>query len=199
MEGTIRWLNPHVFLELTAFVNQIDNYIFPHRTGDIDPGSNFFIYVYQQADARLSGGEARIDYHPHAFEWLHLHVSGDILWTRNLDTDNPLPWSPAPRMIVEVELERERMGRVEDISLRLGPSFTQRQTRIDPTETPTPGYTLWDASLSGKVTAGGVTFKPILAVENMFDERYFSHLSRFKAFGVPNYGRNVRFELQVTF
>ncbi len=199
LEGTIRWLRTHAYVEVTAFVNQINHYIFPRRTSQIDPGSGFPIYRFQQAEARLSGGELRIDYHPHVAEWLHFHVSGDAIWTRNLTTNDPLPWSPAPRLTVEVEVERGRLGAAEDVTFRLGPSFTRRQTRIDPSETRTPGYTLWDSSVAARFEKGEVTLTPLLAVANLFDVRYISHLSRFKPFDVPNYGRNIRFEVRVDF
>jgi len=199
LESTVRWLTSHFYVEVSGYVNTIDNYIFPRRTEATDPGSGFSIYQYEQAEARLWGGEVRMDYHPHTLEWVHLHLSGDVTRTRNLDTDTPLPFSPPPRLRAELELEQKQIGPAEQVSFRIGPTFMAEQTRIDPTETPTDGYTLWNAALSGTLATGGLTITPILAVDNIFDTAYISHLSRFKPFDVLDPGRNVRFEVQVQF
>jgi iron complex outermembrane receptor protein len=199
LESTVRWLTSHFYVELSGYVNTIDNYIFPRQTDTIDLESGFFIYQYEQAEARLWGGEFRVDYHPHTLEWMQFHLSGDVTRTRNLDTDAPLPFSPPPRLRVELELEQERLGPTEQVSFRFGTTFVAEQTRIDPTETSTGGYTLWDVSLSGTLTAGALTFTPILAVDNLFDTAYINHLSRFKPFDVLDPGRNIRFELQMRF
>lgn len=198
-ESTLRWLTSHAYLEVSGFVNHIDNFIFPRRSEEIDPESGFYVYNYTQAEARLWGGEVRADLHPHNFEWLQLHLVGDVTLTRNLDTDTPLPFSPPSRLLAEVELEKKQWGTGQNIGLRFGPTFVAEQTQIDPSEEATPGYTLWNASVSGTWQASGLTVTPILAVDNLFDEAYLSHLSRYRPYGVLNPGRNIRFEVVFTF
>ena len=185
-EATVRWLHPHIYLEATGFVNHIDDYIFPRRSNLVDPGSGFSIYIYQQARAKLWGGEARVDFHPHVIEWLHLHLNADVTQTLNQETDIPLPFSPAPRVGFELEIEQAHLGPVDDFGIQFGPTFTTRQTRIDSSETPTNAYTIWDVSMSGTLNAGNLTFTPLLAIDNLFNEAYTSHLSRFKPHGILN-------------
>jgi hypothetical protein len=74
----------------------------------------------------------------------------------------------------------------------------------DNTETPTPGYTLFDAGVGGDVTKknGKVLCSIHLGVSNIFDIAYQSHLSRLKYFepypnnpsgrsGIYDIGRNI--------
>ncbi|GIV57176.1 MAG: TonB-dependent receptor [Rhodothermaceae bacterium] len=199
LDATVRWLTRHLYVEATGYLNHIDGYIFPRRTDAVDPESGYFIYQYDQADARLWGLELRADLHPHPLDVLHLHLSGDLARARNLDTDTWLPFTPPARVRIEAALEREAAGPFHDVELRLGPVLVARQDRVDENELPTDGYTVWNLSLGAVAEAGGVTLRPLLAVDNLFDTAYLDHLSRYRPFGVLAPGRNVRFQLGVSF
>lgn len=43
LDLTLRWLNRHLYFEVTGFVNRISDYIFAQRTDAIDPDSGFNI------------------------------------------------------------------------------------------------------------------------------------------------------------
>jgi iron complex outermembrane receptor protein len=86
------------------------------------------------------------------------------------------------------------------------PSFEQRHafTSYD-TETPTPGYTILNAGMSGNImNKNKVLFSIYLNVSNIGDVAWQSHLSRLKYTdlnpqtsrqGVFNMGRNFSFKL----
>lgn len=198
-DATLRWLNRHLYVELSGFVTHLDDFIFPRRTAEVDSASGYAVYQYDQAAARLWGGEVTVDLHPHPFDWVHLRLGGDVVRTRNRDTGDPLPFSPPPRLITEVEVEGRKVGGFDRLRFRFGPTFVARQDRIAPLETPTPAYTVWNASFVGVASVAGLRLTPTLAVDNLFDAAYTSHLSRFKPFGLLEPGRNVRFQLSVGF
>ncbi len=199
LDGVVRYLTPHLFAEVSGFVNRIGDYIFPRLTGEVDSASGFLIYDYAQADARLVGAEFRLDVHPHVAHGLGLHLSGDVTAGTNRETGTPLPFVPPARLTTAVEYRTDTFGPASAVELRFGPTFTAAQRRDDVDEIPTDSYTVWDASASATFALGGVTLQPVLAVDNLFDARYVDPLSRFRPFGVPAPGRSVQFRLIATF
>ena len=199
LDAVARYLTPHLYAEVSAFVNHLGGYIFPRPTGETDPGSGFAVYDYAQADARLVGAEFRLDVHPHVAHGLGLHVSGDLTGGVNRETGAPLPFVPPARLTTALEYQLDDLGPASDVELRLGPTFTAAQRRDGIDEVPTDGYTVWDASASATFALGGVTLRPVLAVDNLLDARYVDPLSRYRPYGVPAPGRSVRLRLIATF
>ncbi len=193
LDGTLRWLRPHWYLELNAFINWVDHFIFPRPTGQRDPGSDLFIYQFDQAQALLWGGELLLNLG--VTEWLHLHVGGDVTYTENRETGQPLPFSPPPRLITGIEVHRERWGAAREVMLRLGPTLVADQRRVAPEEAPTEGYVLWNAALSARWPLGTWQLVTDLTLQNLLDRAYMSHLSRLRPYGVLDPGRNVQFRL----
>lgn len=200
VDGVVRYLSPHVYAEASAFVNMIAGYIYPRATAEVDEDSGFRIYDFDQADARLVGGEFRVDIHPHALHGLGLHVDGDYTRGDNLDADEPLPFVPPARLTTRVEYRAESVGAAREVELRLGPTFVASQTRPElEDDVPTDAYTTWGASASATFQAGAVTLTPLLAVDNLTDTEYVDPLSRYRPYGVAAPGRSVRFSLNVGF
>lgn len=200
LDGVVRYLTPHVFAEISGFVNAISGYITPDPTGLVDEESGFQIYDFIQADARLAGVEARIDIHPHVLHGLGLHLAGDVTQGTDLDADEPLPFVPPARLRTAVEYRAGTLGRFQDVELRAGPTFVAAQRRPELVEeVPTDAYTTWDLSASAAIPTGGVTVTPVVAIDNVFDTAYVDPLSRYRPFGVSAPGRSVRLSLRVAF
>lgn len=200
LDGVIRYLTPHMYAEVSGFVNQISQYIFPRATSEIDPQSGLLIYQYGQADARLVGGEFRVDIHPHSFHGLGLHVAGDITRGTNQETSEPLPFVPPARLQTALEYKVEDTGPAEDLEFRLGPTFVASQNRAElPEEVPTDSYVSWESSVSATFYGNGFSVSPVLSVENLFNADYVDPMSRFRPYGVSAMGRNVRFSVRVGF
>ena len=200
LDGTVRYLTSHVFLEAGAFVNAIQGYIYPLASGETDPESGFQIFDFAQADARLWGGEARLDVHPHALHGLGVHLQADYTRGDNLDADVPLPFVPPARLEAAAEYRAGQIGPATDVELRFGPTFVASQTRPElPDEIPTDAYTTWDASVSAAFDLNGATLTPVLAVDNLTDAAYVDPLSRYRPYELLAPGRSVRLSLRVAF
>lgn len=78
------------------------------------------------------------------------------------------------------------------------------------TETPTPGYSLFNAGIGGTLInkAGKSIFSLYITGNNLFDKAYQDHLNRLKYFedypgnftghdGIFNMGRNISFKIDV--
>ena len=199
LDVVVRTLTPHVYAEVSGFVNRIDGYITPLATGVTDAESGFQIYDFTQSAAQIVGAEARLDVHPHVLHGLGLHLQGDATRGRNTDTDEALPFIPPARVGLAVEYQVDRLGAARDLEARFGPTLTAAQRRNVPGEVPTDAYTTWDGSLAAAFRAGTTTLSPVLSVDNLFDAQYVDPLSRFRPFGVFAPGRSVRLALRATF
>ncbi len=200
LDATVRWMSQHHYLEVSLFRNGIDDYIFIRRTGLTDPETGFEVYQYSQAQATISGGEFRLDVHPHPLDWLHLGASGDLTRGRNNETDTNLPFMPADRVRFEVGLTRAALaGGLTDARIDFGTTLVAAQNRVDANELPTEGHQAFDMSASARYDLGTIVLHPLLAVDNVFDARYLDHLSRYRIYDVAAPGRSVRFSVSMEF
>lgn len=217
-----------VSVSAELFNNNIDNYIYQARAYDasgnpivIVPGNT--TYKYQQAAARLYGGEVSISVAPQKISWLKINQS--VSYTEGLslssalrdkyqDAARYLPFIPPLHAQTEVILSAgKRAGRLAKVGARIAVNAYAAQHHFyaaDNTETATPGYALLNAGCNAtwmnKKGRELCTF--YLLAENITDEIYQSNMSRLKYFeyytaaqggrsGIYNVGRNVSLKVIV--
>jgi len=222
LDAGVSYVTDHVSLNVNAFHNRINNYVFPRRLEAVQGGDSlattgFPVFRYGQGDARLMGGEVSVDIHPHPLDWLHFENSYSMVRARQLDQPDStryLPFIPADRVQSELRVQFRKVGQatwLSNLYASVNVEHTFAQNRFFSaygTETRTPGYTLVNAGLgTGVSNAKGQTlFSVYLAANNLFDVAYQSHLSRLKYAdynyvngrrGVFNMGRTVSVKLVV--
>jgi len=202
--------------ELSLFANRINNYIFSHNLLNSD-GSDLLTdgyrtYRYTSGDARILGGEIRIDIHP--VERLHFQNAFSYVNSVQLkqpDSTKYLPFTPAPKWISELRYDLIRHGKtLNNTFISVGIDCYLRQSHIYSaygTETETPSYILLNASIgSDFVHKNRRRATLYITAENLADKAYQSHLSRLKYAdmnvvtgrrGVYNTGRNFGLKLIV--
>jgi iron complex outermembrane receptor protein len=208
----------HISAEIDLFDNEIDHYIFLRKLNCISGGDstidNVPVFKFVSGNARLMGGEARVDIHPHPFDWLHFENTFSYVSARQnhqSDSSRYLPFTPAPKWQTLLKAEADKMNRwLRNGYLQLGMDYSFAQKNIFSaygTETTTPSYTLWNAGMGGDFVYKNRTLVSVyLSVTNLMDVAYQSHLSRLKyapannatgRMGVYNMGRNVSFKVIV--
>ncbi len=199
-----------VSAELALFANHINHYIYSERLAD-DSGNSIVVegipsYRFTSGDARIWGGEARIDIHPTT----HLHIGNTFSYVNSVQLNRSadarwLPFTPAPRWIADVRYEFVcESPHVAHLFVRVEADCNLRQNHCllaNGTETPTPSYTLLNAYAGVDVKNHGRRLLSLyLSAQNITDRIYQSHLSRLKYTGVKaitgrrgvyNMGRNV--------
>ncbi len=187
--------NEHIEFQVNPFFNTISNFIFLAPLDSVVAGVPLF--RYEQADARLFGGEALVHIHPHAIHWLHLESSLSSVWGRRADAV-PLPRIPAVRIHSSISASwtaNKHNGKGE-VFLSHRYYFAQRHTA--PFESATPAYSLLDAGISYVLESKGRSCRIKGGVKNVFNTRYIPHLSRFKPMGISNPGRNFYLSLEIS-
>jgi iron complex outermembrane recepter protein len=178
--------NKHFEFFVNGFYNKINNYIFIAPNGDVIDGND--VYDYVQADANLYGGEAGIHFHPHPIDWLHITSSFESV-TGKKENGDYLPLIPSNKWSntfkTDFKLDWLKAGYV---SLNLDTFLAQNNVGLF--ETKTGEYSVLNFGLGGNINLDKFKCELNLSVNNLLNREYVSHLSRLKADGIPNIGRN---------
>jgi iron complex outermembrane receptor protein len=225
LDGGIEVNNQHISLQLNAFYNHINNYIFYGKLesaagGDslVDVGGEqLTAFTFRQSAAMLSGFEIKFDLHPHPLDWLHFENSFSFVagqFEHAIDGSRRLPFIPAPKLQSELRGDFNKAGKgLKNLYAKIEMDNVSTQNRIFTgynTETVTDGYTLFNVGAGTDVTnrKGKVLFGIHIALNNIADVAYQNHLSRLKytdmnnatgRTGVFNMGRNFSLKLNVPF
>jgi iron complex outermembrane receptor protein len=217
----------HLSISASVFNNNLSNYIFNQKvrtsTGldsEIVPG--YPTFQYQQGNAQLYGGELNLDIHPHPLDWLHFENGISAVYAINKgikgqsvgDSARYLPLIPPVHGYTELRASFDKpFKHLKNTFVKLQVEYYASQNRVYlayGTETPTPGYTLFNASLGTDITnqKGKALFNVAIFGDNLANTAYQSHMSRLKYFeqyptdprgrtGIYNMGRNIGIRLSV--
>ena len=224
----------HINGSVEIFNNNISNYIFNQKLLGYTGGDSVIIrgtqtYKFQQSNAQLYGGEASLDIHPHPLDWLHFQNAISIVYAENkggnganiTDSSKYLPFIPPLHYHSELRADVKRKFRhFSAIYVKIGMDYYADQNRaylVDNTETPTSGYTLFNAGVGFDVlsSSGKKLFNFQILGSNITDVAYQSHLNRLKYMdfyinkagepvnntgsgsGIYNMGRNISFKINI--
>jgi iron complex outermembrane recepter protein len=219
----VQYASKNVLISLSLFNNSISNYIFNQKvvtsTGAdsvIVPGTQTF--KFQQGNALLYGGELVMNFQ--ITKALQLNNTASAVYALNKgvdiklqsDSNKYLPFIPPFHGISELRYNIEnKSAHIVNGFVKVQLVYYAAQNRVyltDNTETPTPGYTLFNAGFGAGITNNkGKTVVNISVMgNNLFDVAYQNHLSRLKYFeqyssspnghlGIYNMGRNIEFKL----
>jgi iron complex outermembrane recepter protein len=217
-----------ISFNLSAFNNYIQNYIYEAQQVDkngnpvvVVPGNKTF--QFQQTNAVLYGINATLNIHPDAWKAFHFDNAFSLVYGYNLNPKYKnagvdgeyLPFIPPPRWLSSINYVLPGNGNiVRLVTFKAETDFNLAQNRylgLYKTETPTPGYTLLNASVNIEINyVKNHSMQFQIAVNNIFDTAYQSHLSRLQYFeyysaspnghlGIYNMGRNVCFKMILPF
>ncbi|MCO6500219.1 MAG: TonB-dependent receptor [Vicingus serpentipes] len=192
----VEYIDEHVSLTFSAFNNVINNYIFLAPTDTIIDDAA--VFTYEQTDANLYGFEATVDIHPHNMHWLHFETQYAMVIGEK-SNGTALPRIPANNLLVTLKAEVKDFSWMKNPYVSVAGNTFFDQTSITSFETTTPGYTLLSAKVGGDLQLGKQKVILSLGVTNILNQRYYNHLSRLKADGIYNMGRNVIVNLKVPF
>jgi iron complex outermembrane receptor protein len=173
---------------VNGFYNHVNNYIYTSPTGETLETNDVFKYI--QNDAKLYGGEIGVHFHPHPLDWLHIESSFETV-TGEKQNGDYLPLIPASNWNNTLRTEFNIKNWLSDGFTSLNVSSTFNQNNVSGFESASKGYSLVNFGFGGTVKFGKTIFDINVNVNNLFDESYIAHLSRLKADGIQNIGRNI--------
>ncbi|GAB3024920.1 TonB-dependent receptor [Niabella terrae] len=220
VDGSMDITTQHLDISVAPYFNHISHFIFYNKllnesgTDSLIDGA--VVYQFNQQSARLYGLEARIDLHPHPLDWLHFENT--FSWVRGrfteaVDGSRNLPLIAPASLRTELRAELPHTGKhIRNLHLRAELQTVADQDRYFSgyaTETATKGYMLLNSGAGADIKIGPQQIISLeLALNNITDQAYQSHLSRLKytdtnpvtgRVGVFNMGRNFTARIIVPF
>jgi len=146
--------------------------------------------LYSQADARYLGAEARVDLAFSRELWLNLGF--DVVDAQLQASHTPLPRIPPVRGRIGFDWNHGAFNVRPELLL------SHRQWQVFPTETPTPGYAVFNVMGNYTIATQHVAHLFGVNLFNAADRLYYNHLSFIKSVA-PEIGRGIRFTYTLNF
>ncbi len=198
---------PLVDVELSGYVNRIDDYIlFAPDIGesgvpavDVTIQGAFPRYRFHATDAWFWGADGGVRIAPSSP--VSLSVQGALVRATDASTGTFLPMVPPDRVRVGIESNPGRVGALEELRAAVSVEHVLAQSRADASADfapPPDAYTLLEADLGGRMAVGGRTVSVGLVGRNLLDSVYrdYSSLLRYQA---DEPGRSVRLRIGADF
>jgi len=192
----LAYKSEHIEFFANSFYNSINNYIFLSPNGTQIEGNNVFNYI--QDDANLYGGEFGFDFHPHPLDWLHIASSYETVLAKQ-NNGNYLPLIPANKINTTLKADFNYKNWFNEGYFSVNIENILKQNRVSPFETNTSNYNLINLGFGGNIKLKKTSLDVSINANNLLDTKYISHLSRLKADGIPNPGRNISFGIDFKF
>ena len=180
-------------ISVSPFVSWFSNYIFLRPTGEwsVLPHAGQ-IYRYTGAEALFAGTEATIDIH--FLRSFNYRISGEYVYTYNCDEHIPLSFSPPFSMWNTLTWQRKQ------VMLYAEWQSIARQNRVERNEDRTPGANLFHLGGSLNIPIrGNQAIEITLTARNIFNTRYYNHLSFYRKVEIPEPGRNFQLLIKIPF
>ncbi len=191
----IHFHNAKLSIDLAAFYNKIDNYIFLEPTSDtISTGQ--IIYKYGQTNSTLYGIETGINYVP----LKQLSISANYAYTVGIQENKEyLPFIPQNRIITSIQYNITNFSFFRNTSIKLGSTYAFSKNNISPSEIESDAYFILNASVSTVIKLGKQKVKFGIYAKNIMDTEYTDHLYTLADEGYINMGRNISIKLSIPF
>ncbi|WP_254423411.1 TonB-dependent receptor [Algoriphagus sp. A40] len=205
-ENSLKWVNGLEFesekalVEITAYANQIKNYIYLNPTGEtyVSLRGTFNVYEYLQADAFFYGFDLSGSY---TFSTrFNGYLKGSIIRAKNTEQDNYFPFIPSDRMDWGISYAFGKSSNPESDKITLANVLVARQNRepdYDLAPAP-PSYALFNLGYQKKLQLAKNQFNIGLQVNNVFNTEYKEYMNRFRYF-TADMGRNILLKLNYQF
>jgi iron complex outermembrane receptor protein len=196
-DASLHYHGEYLSFDLAGFYNHINNYIYISPTSDTtSTGMN--IYRFLQGDANLFGGEAGVHFHPESMPWLHIQATYSSVIGRQ-ENGNFLPFIPAHKFRYEIRAERKKTWFLNHTAIKLSTLTALKKNDPSPYEMVTNGYTLVNLGFNTDINVFKQTLVFGISANNLFDTKYYDHLSTLKPLNYYNEGRNVSVSLKMPF
>lgn len=192
---SLEYKTEHFEFFANGFYNLLKDYIFISPTNEIEDGE--IVYTYLQENAKLYGGEFGFHLHPHPLDWLHLESTYETVIGKQ-NNGNFLPLIPANNWNNTFRTEFNINNWLQNGYASITSQSTFNQNNVGDFETKTAGYNILNLGFGGDVLIGKNTFSTSISVNNLFNKKYISHLSRLKSDNILNIGRNFVIGINVT-
>lgn len=192
---SIEYKYKHIEFYVNGFYNAVKDFIFIEPNGEVIGEDD--VFVYQQENAELYGGEIGFHLHPHPLDWLHFESSFETVIGKQ-NNGKYLPLIPANSFANTIRIEpKSTQNRLNNQYAYITLKSVFDQDNIGDFEDSTKGYNLVNLGIGGDVLVFNTSLSVRISAQNIFDKTYISHLSRLKTDGIANIGRNISLAVNI--
>jgi len=185
------------FLEISTFQAFYEDFIYLAPSGNFSSlASGGTVWEYRQNDALFNGFELMLK--QQISENFTSGLTIDFIQNLNLDSELPLPLSPATSVLPYLEYNFiSKKGSINNLYANINARFNFEQNRTDRNEDPTPGSLLFNlvTGFETRLLSRKIQFR--LNANNIFNTPYFNHISRYRLLNLPEQGRNVVISVKI--
>lgn len=172
-----------LFFNINLFYNNLNSYIIPRNSGEINFQTFLPIYKTSGIEAKLYGIDGEIEWK--IFNQITLHSSMSYTHGVLKESSAPLPQIPPLKGLFEIKYS------TENFIIGVNSEVAASQKRVDVFELPTTGYTVLNAYFQFAISWDSLINNFSISIDNIFNTEYRNHLSRVKSV-LPEAGRNLR-------
>ena len=202
LEGSLGYKDEKTKLKITSYQNYSPNYHLSKKMGEgYEPGADWiewgsgsagWLYMYQMdgLEVYIHGYETEFQYKLNKL----IDLEGSFSATRgeNLTDNSPLYYVPPDKILLSTEVY------LSPFSINLMHKKVFSQNRVGLYEETTPGYETYNLIGTYTIRSTQAIHKFILQIDNIFNRKYYNHLSRIKSI-MPEKGRNIGFQYRLNF
>lgn len=178
----------NIIFNLNLFYNDLNSYIIPRNTGEINYQTFLPIYATYGVSAKFLGAELQFDWK--ICEEFSINLNSSYTKADFKNSDLPLPQIPPLKGLIEFRYSND------NLSTGLSTEIANAQNRVDIFETTTKGYVVNNFFIQYMLVTGDWIHNLSLNIDNIFNVKYFNHLSRIKSI-LPEAGRNLRISYKI--
>ncbi len=182
-----------VAADISTYYNRIFDYIYLAPTNDTTP-SGLDIYRYNQNNATIYGSEISLEYS--IVNYLKINGSYSATVARQ-DNGDYLPYIPQNKINTNLVFSKKIDNNVKKVEVVINPLYAFAQNRPHIFETPTDEYFLLNMFVKTEMNVLNTDIEFGIYANNLFNAKYYDHLSLLKPMGYYDMGRNFSFKLKI--
>jgi len=185
-------------INFNPYLYYFDNYIFLKPTGvfSVLPHSGQ-IYQFTQSKALLSGLEIEADC---SFGNLKPEIVLEYIYNRQTKEKFPLPFTPPLNVFAKINYTIFWKNKyVKNSEIYVSGKHFATQRNIAQMEEITSSSTIFGFGFSTDFNLGKIKPNLVFSIQNIFDTKYYSHTSFYRALEIPEQGRNIQLMLKIPF
>jgi iron complex outermembrane receptor protein len=181
-----------ISLTTSPFVSWFDKYIYLKPTGkwSILPHTGQ-IYRYTAVEAIFTGTEVELKIN--FFQNLTYQITGEYVYTYNIDEHTPLSFSPP------ASIRNRLMWRYKAMQFNVELQSIATQNRVARNEDITHGTNLLHFGATVKIPFRDTNADITFSLNNIFNTKYYNHLSFYRKVEIPEPGRNLQLLIKIPF
>ncbi|RQO30480.1 TonB-dependent receptor [Taibaiella sp. KBW10] len=208
-EKSVKWMNTIAFtnykrnlsVELNAYVNYFDNYIYlnPSLTYFQSLRGAFPVFNYKSTNALFTGLDLMANYALNT-HWDY-NIKGSIIRAKDISNDRFLPFIPSDRLSHSIKYSTAIAKNVKSGYISLEHVMVAKQTRYEAGSDyapPPQGYQLLNLGAGLDWTLGKQSININLGVNNLTNQLYKEYMNRFRYYA-HDLGRSVELRIAYKF